>query len=113
MIVAVRLRRNRKITSTTRITVSISVNCTSRTDSRIEAERSRITRTLTDAGTCASMEGSTARTRSTTSMVLASGWRWMASTMARVPLNQFATCSLATLSFTWPRSRRRTGLPLR
>ena len=40
MIVADRLRRNRKMTSTTRMTVRSSVNLTSWTDSRIETERS-------------------------------------------------------------------------
>ena len=40
MIVADRLRRNRKITSTTSAIASSSVNCTSCTDSRIDFERS-------------------------------------------------------------------------
>ena len=40
MIVADRLRRNRKMTRTTRKTVRISVSLTSCTDSRIETERS-------------------------------------------------------------------------
>ncbi len=38
--VAERLRRNRKITSTTRASASNSVNCTSSTDSRMDWERS-------------------------------------------------------------------------
>ena len=40
MMVAETLRRNRKITSTTRPTVSSRVNFTSFTDSRIDSERS-------------------------------------------------------------------------
>ena len=40
MSVAETLRRNRKITSTTRAMVSTSVNCTSCTDSRMATERS-------------------------------------------------------------------------
>ena len=42
----------------------------------------------------------TSRTRSTTATVLASGWRWMASTMARLSLNQLAILSFSTLSMT-------------
>ena len=40
MMVAGRLRRNRKMTSTTRKTVSTRVNFTSATDSRMDSERS-------------------------------------------------------------------------
>ena len=40
MIVAERLRRNRKITITTRPAASTSVNCTSSTLLRIDSERS-------------------------------------------------------------------------
>ena len=40
MMVAETLRRNRKITITTRKTVSSSVNCTSLTEARIESARS-------------------------------------------------------------------------
>ena len=40
MTVAERLRRNRKITITTRATVSLSVNFTSFTDARMDCERS-------------------------------------------------------------------------
>ena len=40
MIVAETFRRNRKITSTTRQTVSSSVNFTSSTDSRMDTDRS-------------------------------------------------------------------------
>ena len=47
MIVAQRWRRKMKITSTTRPMVSIRVNCTSSTESRIDCERSDIRSTCT------------------------------------------------------------------
>src|SRR5919201_259125 len=50
MIVADRLRRNRKITMTTSAMVSMSVNCTSCTDSRIATDRSYTTLRFTAAG---------------------------------------------------------------
>ncbi len=40
MIVAETLRRNTKITGTTSTSASSSVNCTSRTEARIDTERS-------------------------------------------------------------------------
>ena len=43
-----------------------------------------------------------ARTASTTSMVLVPGWRWTASTTARSSLNQLATLSFSTPSMTLP-----------
>ena len=45
--------------------------------------------------------------------VLVPGWRWIASTIARWPLNQLATRLFCTSSITSPRSRSRTGAPLR
>jgi hypothetical protein len=78
MIVAETLRRKRKMTSTTRKTVSRSVNFTSSTDSRIGWARSLRTRSETAAGSCASRPGNSALMRSTTSTVLVPGWRWMA-----------------------------------
>ena len=63
MIVADRLRRNMKITSTTSTTVIISVNFTSCTDSRIVTERSLRTSSVTDAGNCSRMAGSSALIR--------------------------------------------------
>src|ERR671930_1717137 len=98
MMVADTFRRNRKITMMTRAMVSMRVNLTSRTDSRIETERSYRTFRSTDAGICARNVGSSARIEFTTSTVLVPGWRWMASTMARVSLYQLATLSFSTLS---------------
>ena len=64
-------------------------------------------------GTSARKVGSSFLIESTTSMVLVPGWRWIASTMPRLPLNQAATLSFCTPSMTRPSSCRRTGEPLR
>ncbi len=64
-------------------------------------------------GICARMAGNLARTMSTTATVLASGWRWIASTMARESLNQVAILSFSTLSMTCATSDSLTGAPLR
>src|SRR5215467_15179108 len=88
MAVAEILRRNRKMTITTRHTVISNVNLTSEMDSRIESERSYKIDSLTEAGICVRNCGSNLRMPSTTSMVLVPGWRWMPSTTARVSLNQ-------------------------
>ena len=50
IMVAHKLRKNMKITVTTRATVNISVNCTSATDARMVTVRSETTFTLTAAG---------------------------------------------------------------
>src|SRR6266571_3848427 len=53
MMVAGTLRRNRKITMTTRQIAMASVSCTSTTDSRMETERSISTAMLIEGGTAA------------------------------------------------------------
>src|SRR5215471_9166453 len=53
MIVAEAERRNRKMTSTTRLIAIASVTCTSSTESRIDTERSNWTSKLIEGGTCA------------------------------------------------------------
>ena len=111
--VAERLRRNKKITMTTRHTVSNRVNCTSRTESRIDWDRSKSVSSDTAAGIWARKEGIKARILFTTSTVLTPGWRWMANTMPRRLLNQLAILSFCTLSITRPISLSRTGRPLR
>ena len=73
MMVADRFRRNRKITSTTRVTVIISVSFTSCTDSRIVSERSLRTSSVTEAGNCSRMAGSSALIRSTVSTTFMPG----------------------------------------
>ena len=78
MTVAQKLRRNRKITITTSATVSISVNCTSPTEARMVWVRSETTLTLMAGGIEACSTGSIALIRSTVSMTLAPGWRWIA-----------------------------------
>ena len=111
--VAERLRRNRKITSTTSAIVSSSVNFTSSTEARIDSERSNITSSFTDAGICERNEGSSLLIESTTSTVFVPGWRCTASRIERVPLNQLAILSFSTESKTRASSERRTGEPLR
>ena len=78
MMVAETLRRNRKITSTTRQIVSRSVNFTSPTDSRMGIARSLRILSETDAGNCCSRLGRSALMRSTTSTVFVPGCRWTA-----------------------------------
>src|ERR1700686_1409789 len=85
MIVADRLRRNRKITITTRQTVIISVRCTSLTDARMLCERSYSVEISTEAGSDSRNAGSSFLMLSTTSTVLVPGCRSIASTTARLP----------------------------
>ena len=73
--VARKLRRKRKITMITSTPASPSVNWTSSMAWRIECERSFSTLMSTPGGSWAWIAGSIALTRSTTSTVLASGWR--------------------------------------
>ena len=113
MMVADTLRRNRKITMITSEMAIASVHCTSTTASRIEIERSNSGCIWIEGGTCARNTGKASRTSSTTSTVLASGWRWIASTMARESLNQVATVSTSTLSITLAIWSSLTGAPLR
>ena len=66
-----------------------------------------------EAGSCASKRGSIARTRSTTSTVLASGWRCTASVIEGSPSKLAKARAVSTLSCTSATSRRRTGAPAR
>src|ERR671934_1713445 len=100
MMVAENERKNRKITRMTRTTAMRSVSCTFSTEARIETERSIRTSMRIDGGMEARYCGKCERTESTTATVLASGWRWIASTMARSLLNQLAILSFSTLSMT-------------
>ncbi len=113
MTVADRLRRNRKITSTTRHSVSSRVALTSRTDSRIGCARSIITFRVAEAGSWLRRSGSSACTARETSSVFVPGCRCTASMIARWSTNQLAVRSFCTLSITRPRSCRRTGAPSR
>ncbi len=111
MIVAVGWRRKRKITSTTRTTVMPSVTFTSWMASRIDFERSLRMESFTDPGICATSPGMAALIASTVATVLASGWRWMESVMARSPLAQLAVLIDSTLSSTSATSSSRTVWP--
>src|SRR5206468_2881008 len=83
MTVAETLRRNRKMTSTTRHKVSTSVNLTSLTESRIDSERSYRICIDTDAGICDLNVGSNAWTAPETSTVFVPGCRCTARTIER------------------------------
>ena len=73
--VAEALRKNTKITITTKATASISSNCTSRTEARMVTVRSFITCTSKDSGKVLRNWGSRAWMRSTVSITFAPGWR--------------------------------------
>ena len=113
IIVARTFRRNRKITITTRHRARKRVNFTSATDCFTVCERSYSVAISTDAGRSGRSRSTSALMRSATATVLVPGWRWMASTMARWPLNQLACLVSCTLSITRPRSASRTGAPSR
>ena len=73
MMVAHRLRRNRKITITTRATESMRVNSTSLTEARMVCVRSTMVFTWMFGGISASSFGSAALMRSTVAITLAPG----------------------------------------
>ena len=89
--VAAALRRNRKITITTSAIASASSIFTSVTEARIEVVRSESSSTCTDPGSAACSCGSSAFTRSTTSITFEPGWRWMLSSTAGVAFAQAAS----------------------
>ncbi len=113
MTVAATLRRNRKMIITTSATASMSSNCTSRTDARMVTVRSVSITTSTAAGSDAESCGSRRLMRSTTSMTLAPGWRWMLTITAADSLAQAARRVFSAPSTTSATSVRRTGAPLR
>ncbi len=84
--VALRVRRNRSTTSTTRTTESPSVNCTSRTDARMVPVRSAATSTFTPEGSPLKSCGSFLFNRSTVPTILAPGWRCTSMMTAGTPL---------------------------
>src|ERR1039458_2518172 len=81
--VAERFRRNRKITITTRQTVSRRVNFTSLMEFLMSMERSELTPMLIDGGMAARNAGISFLMLSTTSTVLVPGWRFTARMMVR------------------------------
>ena len=75
MMVAGTLRRNAKVTSTTRPMANSSSVWVARTEARMLSVRSVSTATSTAAGKVAVSCGSNSRTLSATSITLAPGWR--------------------------------------
>ncbi|MNN54075.1 hypothetical protein D3C81_1688670 [compost metagenome] len=75
MSVALKRRRNTKVTMTTRTMAISSSCCTSLTAARMVWVRSVSTDTSRPAGRLSVIEGSSSLIRSTTSMTLAPGWR--------------------------------------
>ncbi|MCY1540960.1 hypothetical protein D9M68_766290 [compost metagenome] len=106
---AVRLRRNTKVTMTTSATASSISNCTSATESRMVCVRSDTTLTSRVAGKAARNCGSSAWIRLTTSMTLAPGWRWMLSRMAGLSPAQAACRTSSAPSTARATSDRRSG----
>ena len=109
--VARALRRNTKITSTTRMTASVSSNSTSCTEARMVTVRSVRMLTSIAAGSEACNCGSSALMPSTTAMTLAPGCRWIFRMMAGVSFIQAPSLSFWAPSMTSPTSLSRTGEP--
>jgi len=107
--VAAKFRRNRKITITTSPMVSISSNCTSSTDARMVTVRSVSVVISTAGGSEALSCGSSCLTRSTTSMMLAPGCRWMFTMTAGVVFIHAAWRTFSAASTTSATSDRCTG----
>ena len=109
-------RRLRKKAPTTRITSAIEISrviSISRSEARIEFVPSEATRISTSDGNWACNSGNSARTPSTVSMTLASGWRVISTTMAGSPLNRPSVWLFSTPSTTSATSDKRTAAPLR
>src|ERR1039458_7867889 len=95
--VARQLRRNMKTTRITNMTERTRVRSTSLTDARMVVVRSRTTVVLMPWGMDASIDGNSARTRSTVSMIFAPGWRKMETVMEGTPFRY-----PALRMFDWP-----------
>ena len=113
MIVAVKLRRKRKMTSTTSAMVSISSNCTSCTEARMVVVWSVSMLTSTAGGSVARSWGNRALMRSTTWMMLAPGWRWTLTMTAGTWFIHAAWLMFSTSSTDLATSLSMTGAPLR
>ena len=112
MIVAGMVRRNTKVTSTTRPIASSSSCCTPLIEARIDSVRSLSTVTSTAAGIDARSCGSRAWMRSTTSITLAPGWRWMLTRIAGTSPDHAASWLFSAPCSTVATSPRRSGAPL-
>ena len=113
MMVARMVRRNSSTTSTTRATLSTSVNCTSRTEARMVPVRSCTTVSATSLGMARCRRGSSALMFLTVSMTLAPGWRCTSMTTAGMSWYQPPTLVFSRLSMTWATSLSSTGALLR
>ena len=107
------LRRNTKTTSVTRTTAISSVRSTSCREARMVVVRSSTTPRSMAPGIAAASRGSSARTRSTVSMMLAPGWRKMMTSTAGRPLASPALRTSSTESSTRATSPIATGRPSR
>ena len=85
MTVARTVRRKISTTVMTSATLRISVNCTSWTEARMLAVASCTTVSVAPTGIERCSFGSSFLMRSTVSITLAPGWRWMSTTMAGLP----------------------------
>ena len=92
---------------------SISSNSTSDTEARTVVVRSVRTSILMAGGIVARSFGSSALIRSTTSMMLAPGWRWMLTITAGVRFIQADCCTFSIPSTTFATSFSITGVPFR
>ncbi len=113
MIVPGSVRRNTKITSTTRTTARPSSNSTSETEARIVTVRSLSTATSTAAGSVDVICGNNAWMRLTTWMMLAPGWRWTLMMIAGVVFAQAPSLVFSGPLTIVATSDSRTGAPLR
>ncbi|MOA25971.1 hypothetical protein D3C78_1467310 [compost metagenome] len=112
MRVALARRRNRNVTITTRAMAISNSCCTSVTEARMVWVRSVSTTTSRPAGRLSVMLGNRALIRSTTSITLAPGWRWMLSSTAWFSLAQAARRSFSAPSTICATSLSRNGAPL-
>ena len=113
MIVAHPLRRNRKITITTRLIDSSKVSSTSLTEARMVWVRSTIVLTWIVGGMLASSGGSAFFTCCTVSMTLAPGCLKISSSTPRLLFCQAASSRFCGPRTACPMSRMRIGAPLR
>ncbi len=113
MMVARIVRRKISTTMMTSATLRISVNWTSRTDARMLVVASCTTVSVAPTGIERCSLGSSLRMRSTVSITLAPGWRWMSRTMAGWPWYQPPTLLFSSPSTMSATSLSSTGAPLR
>src|SRR5208283_3455569 len=113
MVVAGRLRRNKKITNTTSTTDNNNSYCTSLTDSRMVIVRSVSTETFIPGGRELCNWGSSFLIRFTTSITLAPGCRWIFTITAGEMFIQAAWFTFSVSSIASATSDRNTGALLR